>query len=453
MLAPLIALLAPPPGTPPAPAPQVVRVWLDQRAPLSRGMSVRVYVEAAQDGNLVVLHRRTDGRVEALFPRTPGSDPFVRAGTYEIRGSGDRAAWVVAEPDGNGMVLAALSSDPLRFDEFVRAATWNEDALGSIGSGSEPEGALSDVVQRMLGDGALSYDVVSYTVAPPVYALQEGIPQDGAPQTPTDTMPGDQADQTCPNCPWNGVEVVVVEPFYPFPPFFWRRAFEPDLPAPATPMQALALTLGARPGEAPGVLQLVSPRHSEAAPPHVPAGPTPIAPRPRAPAPPARPAAVPVAARPAVRPLPAGPVRRPELASGGPLTHVRFTRLSAPAPEAPTTTVRDSRSAGSGSARGGATGSLSAGGRGVASVGAGPAGSALPRGEAGTRSGARVGGKTAPPDARPRAASAPTAQPGFGTPFVIPPASARSAGVGLGVGAAAPTSRGAARSGGGGRRR
>ena len=121
----------------PAAAPgRVVRVWLGSSSPLARGAGVRVYVEARQDGNLVVLHRRTDGRIEVLFPKHPDTDPFVRAGTYEIRGGDDRGAWVVAEPDGSGMVLAALSPDPLRFDEFVRAADWDSAALVPTWSGS-----------------------------------------------------------------------------------------------------------------------------------------------------------------------------------------------------------------------------------------------------------------------------------------------------------------------------
>src|SRR5438876_12415552 len=91
-----------------------VRVWLGTTGWLVRGQSVPVFVQAAQDGDLIVLHRRTDGRIEVLFPSNPTADPFVRSGTYEIRGAGNRAAWVVSEPDGSGMILAALSVDPLR---------------------------------------------------------------------------------------------------------------------------------------------------------------------------------------------------------------------------------------------------------------------------------------------------------------------------------------------------
>src|SRR5437016_14262803 len=85
----------------------------------------------ALDGNLIVLHRRTDGRIELLFPGKPNEDPFVRVGTYEIQATPSRVAFVVAEPDGSGLVLAALAPRDYRFDEFVRAAAWDPDALRS----------------------------------------------------------------------------------------------------------------------------------------------------------------------------------------------------------------------------------------------------------------------------------------------------------------------------------
>src|SRR5438034_7230132 len=154
-------------------AAQPVRVWLGSSGVLSRGTPVRVYVQAAQDGNLIVLHRRTDGRIDVLFPAKPDEDPFVRAGTYEIQATPSRVAFVVAEPDGSGLVLAALAPRAYRFDEFVRAAAWNPDALASSWDGSDCEGVLSDIVQRMLGDGYFNYDIATYTVAPPVYAMQQ----------------------------------------------------------------------------------------------------------------------------------------------------------------------------------------------------------------------------------------------------------------------------------------
>src|SRR5207237_7868818 len=95
-------------------------VWLGPSGVLTLGTPVRVYVQAAQDGNLIVLHRRTDGRIEVLLPGKPNEDPFVRAGTYEIQATPTRVAFVVAEPDGSGLVLAALTPRAYRFDELDR---------------------------------------------------------------------------------------------------------------------------------------------------------------------------------------------------------------------------------------------------------------------------------------------------------------------------------------------
>src|SRR5438067_12700836 len=122
MVLPLAVLLLQVPqasAAPPADA-RPVRVWLGSSGALTRGTPVRVYVQAAQDGNLIVLHRRTDGRIEVLFPSRPSEDPFVRAGSYEIQATAIRVACVVAEPTGSGTVLAALAPRAYRFDECVR---------------------------------------------------------------------------------------------------------------------------------------------------------------------------------------------------------------------------------------------------------------------------------------------------------------------------------------------
>jgi hypothetical protein len=285
VIVPLVALLLQNPVAPASAVapPRVVRIWLGSPSPLARGAAVRVYVEAHEDGNLVVLHRRTDGRIEVLFPRNPDTDPFVRAGTYEIRGRDERAAWVVAEPDGSGMVLAALSPDPLRFDEFVRAAAWDSAALVPSWSGADAAGSMSDIVQRMLGAGYFNYDVVTYSVAPPVYARQDMPPQE--------TPPAYDAYPTCVDCTFIGDQLVLYERV------LGRRHFRRErAPEPRRPTSALALALGpqtiARPAPAAPGSRFASPRHTP--------GPAPIEPRPRAP---------------------------------GPRTHVRYTRLSAPAPD------------------------------------------------------------------------------------------------------------------------
>jgi Domain of unknown function (DUF4384) len=204
MLLPLLIALQQAPAPPPASRP--VRVWLGSAGLLTRGTPVRVYVRAAQDGNLIVLHRRTDGRIEVLFPASPKDDPYVRAGTYEIQATASRVAFVVAEPDGSGLVLAALAPAGYRFDEFVREAAWNPDALAPGWDGSDGEGVLSDIVQRMLGDGHFNYDIATYSVAPPVYAMQQDSSAPPEAPAPNSMYP------TCTDCTFIGYQENIFEP-------------------------------------------------------------------------------------------------------------------------------------------------------------------------------------------------------------------------------------------------
>jgi hypothetical protein len=363
MIVPFAALLLQTlaPSATSGPGVKVVRVWLDTNV-LTRGAPARVYVQAAEDGNLVVLHRRTDGRIEVLFPTNPAAAPSVRAGTYEIRGPNDRPGWIVREPDGTGMVLAALSPDPLRVDEFEREAAWNPDALVPTWSGADGEGAMSDVVQRMLGDGYFHYDLVTYTVAPPIYAQQYQPPQETAPSYASD--PPYPLYPPCLACTFIGIQVIIVEPFSLCDGFFSAclggRPFVAHRdpcgslsPCGAPPQSALALAVGPLP---PPDLATFLPGRGFAAP-HGASGPAPFAPRRRTPETPVRSrapspirAAALVSSAPRLRSPEAGSVPRggtsvePRApvalaATGGPLSHVRYTHLSAPTPESPVVLV------------------------------------------------------------------------------------------------------------------
>ena len=231
------------------PAPRPVRVWLGSGGLLTRGTPVRVYVRATQDGNLIVLHRRTDGRVDVLFPGNPSEDAYVRAGTYEIQATADRVAFVVAEPDGSGLVLAALAPARYRFDEFVREAAWNPDQLAPSWNGADGEGVLSDIVQRMLGDGYFNYDIATYSVAapaPPLYAMQQDSTAAPYPMYPT-----------CTDCTFIGFQENVFEPLALCDAFFAPclgahfRHFRQPSDAPASPTtRVLALSMGGSPGSA-----------------------------------------------------------------------------------------------------------------------------------------------------------------------------------------------------------
>lgn len=334
MIVPLIAVLLQtplPPGTPSsldvaARNDQPVHVWLDTSRPLARGSAVRVYVQVVADGNLVVLQRRTDGRIGVLFPSSPAAAPFVRAGTYEIRGPGDRPAFVVSEPDGQGVILAALASDPLRFNEFARAAEWSADALVPSWGGADAEGALTDIVQRMLGGGTFNYDFVTYTVAPAVYARQ-------------DAAPVYEPYGTCVGCTFIGTEVVVATTFLGCDPFFgvcfglprFHRGLEGERRRPVEDRPARVLALALRPHTGPAAVarrqQVPTPYRDRSTPV--------IKPRQRLPdaanashraRPPARLVGATVMTRRRVAPS------MPAAGSGttAPLRHVRFTRLSNP---------------------------------------------------------------------------------------------------------------------------
>ena len=123
--------------------PVTVRLNHDQFNP---GDRARVYVQTAQDGYLVVLHADPEGRIRVLFPLDPTDDDFVRGGKkFELRGRGDRDAFQVEPNDGSGTVIAAVSPDAFKFDDFVRNDHWDFRALGS------PSGAVrDDPLARML---------------------------------------------------------------------------------------------------------------------------------------------------------------------------------------------------------------------------------------------------------------------------------------------------------------
>ena len=65
-------------------------------------------------------------------------------------------------------MLAAIAPAPFRLDEFVRAGAWDPTALAASDSavGSDGEAVLTDIVQRMLGDGSFNYDFATYRVTP-----------------------------------------------------------------------------------------------------------------------------------------------------------------------------------------------------------------------------------------------------------------------------------------------
>src|SRR6266446_218532 len=146
--------------------PVTVRLNHDQFDP---GDRARVYVQTAQDGYLVVLHADPEGRIRVLFPLDPTDDDFVRGGKkFELRGRGDRDAFQVEPNDGSGTVLAAVSPDVFKFDDFVRNDHWDFRALGSPSGAvrDDPLARMLDIVQKISGDsaGRYDYDDATYVV-------------------------------------------------------------------------------------------------------------------------------------------------------------------------------------------------------------------------------------------------------------------------------------------------
>src|SRR5437867_5130618 len=143
-----------------------VKVWLNHDNYFQRGDQARVNVRLADDGYLLVLRADAEGRVRVLFPLDPSNDNFARGHeTIEVRGRGDREAFFVDDREGSGLVLAARSSTPFKFDEFVRGDHWDYRVLSARDAGDDKEAALVDIAQKMAADGRFDYDDVQYVVS------------------------------------------------------------------------------------------------------------------------------------------------------------------------------------------------------------------------------------------------------------------------------------------------
>lgn len=132
------------------------------------GERAKVTVQADRDGYLLVLHADPDGRIRVLFPLDPTDDAFIRGGRkLELRGRGDRDAFQIDADDGAGTVLAAVSSDPFNYGDFVVNQHWDFRALGgpSATVKDDPLARLLDIVQKMTGDSThFDYDATTYVV-------------------------------------------------------------------------------------------------------------------------------------------------------------------------------------------------------------------------------------------------------------------------------------------------
>jgi hypothetical protein len=140
-----------------------VQLWISNDRRFVPGERAKVHVRTEDDGYLVVFHADPDGHLRVLFPLDPGDDNFVRGGKrYEIRDRGDREAFET-DRTGRGMVYAAVSRAPFRFDGYVLGDHWDYRALAPDRLPRDPETELTELARRLAG-GSFDYDVLGYDV-------------------------------------------------------------------------------------------------------------------------------------------------------------------------------------------------------------------------------------------------------------------------------------------------
>lgn len=143
------------------PAPPI-RIWFDRdEASYMRGERVKVFLKTRDDRYVVVFHLDPDSRLRILFPLDPGDDNYVKGGkTYKVMNRGGREG-IVADVAGLGMIFAAASTGPFRFEEFTRENFWDYRTLNATPIEGDQEQALVELAGRMAG-GRFDYDVLRY---------------------------------------------------------------------------------------------------------------------------------------------------------------------------------------------------------------------------------------------------------------------------------------------------
>jgi hypothetical protein len=143
------------------PAPPV-RIWFDREdGSYMRGERVKVFLKTRDDRYIVVFHLDPDNRLRILFPLDPGDDNYVKGGkTYKVINRGGREG-LVADIAGRGIVFAAASTGPFRFEEFTRENFWDYRTLNATPIEGDQEQGLVELAGRMAG-GRFDYDVLRY---------------------------------------------------------------------------------------------------------------------------------------------------------------------------------------------------------------------------------------------------------------------------------------------------
>jgi Domain of unknown function (DUF4384) len=142
-----------------------IQLTLSSNNSFVRGQRARVYIQAAEDGYVIVLRADAQGHVRVLFPLDPNEDARAPGGRkFEVRGHGDREAFTVDDDEGTGVVVAAWSENPFTFDGLVNGDQWDLTALSAQQTNADREAGLIEVVQGMAGENHFEYDVATYAV-------------------------------------------------------------------------------------------------------------------------------------------------------------------------------------------------------------------------------------------------------------------------------------------------
>jgi hypothetical protein len=141
----------------------VIKVWTDWDQ-YSRGDNADVHIRTREDGYLIVMQADVDGRVRVLFPLDPGADDYVRGGKdIKLPGRNGKGTFYVDGPGGMGMVYAAISSVPFRFNDYAQNDHWDYGALYDKTLDSDFENGFTVLVNKM-STGHFDYDVYRYEV-------------------------------------------------------------------------------------------------------------------------------------------------------------------------------------------------------------------------------------------------------------------------------------------------
>jgi len=150
-------------ATVPAQGDPAIQLWISNDRRFLAGDRATVQVRTEYDGYLIVFQVDPEGRLRVIFPMDPDKDNFIRSDKrYEVHGRGGRDAFDV-DATGRGVVYAAVSHDPFRFDGFTVSDHWDYRALAPARLQEDPEPELNDLVHRM-AQGSYDYDVLSYDV-------------------------------------------------------------------------------------------------------------------------------------------------------------------------------------------------------------------------------------------------------------------------------------------------